>query len=149
LPRYRQLGYDGFEDYNFQNCSDNHFRLADNTLVTNQDSHTGKYSLLVTASQPLTFNSTLNNSCESPECDIQVSEFRSEQNSSNGTSFIVSASNGTAPYQISPEVISGSPLVALGDQNNEILIEVFSENTVVRLTITDSKGCITIYDFKK
>ncbi len=147
--RYRQLGYDGFEDYNFQNCSDNHFRLADNTLVTNQDSHTGKYSLLVTASQPLTFNSTLNNSCETPECDIQVSEFRSEQNSSNGTSFIVSASNGTAPYQISPEVISGSPLVALGDQNNEILIEVFSENTVVRLTITDSKGCITIYDFKK
>ncbi|MBL7898047.1 MAG: hypothetical protein JNJ99_05905, partial [Crocinitomicaceae bacterium] len=52
---YREIGYDGFEDYNFNACSTNvHFGFRDviniSSDVVNTESHTGKYSLKVAAS---------------------------------------------------------------------------------------------------
>ena len=51
---YSQIGFDGFEDYFFDGCTQNvHFGFRDvvNPLVsiTDQESHTGKYSIVVTA----------------------------------------------------------------------------------------------------
>ena len=49
--RYSQMGYDGFEDYNFEGCEENeHFGFRANEAdVSNEKSHTGKYSLKVKA----------------------------------------------------------------------------------------------------
>ncbi len=46
---YRELGYDGFEDYNIGNCNDDHLRFEyiNGVERTNNESHTGKYSLKI------------------------------------------------------------------------------------------------------
>lgn len=51
---YENIGYDGFEDYGFEGCDEGaHFDFRDiegiETLLNNQNSHTGKWSLKVDA----------------------------------------------------------------------------------------------------
>jgi hypothetical protein len=69
--RYRDIGFDGFEDYGFGGCpSSPHFRFdapienANNTtnavLVSDKKSHTGKYSLQVKGGQRSTITKKLN-----------------------------------------------------------------------------------------
>ena len=52
---YRQIGYDGFEDYDFQGCeTKEHFGFRDNTTdanISDLKSHTGKFSLKITAGE--------------------------------------------------------------------------------------------------
>lgn len=47
--RYRESGFDGFEDYGYGNCADDHLSWRENyaTNVINTQSHTGKYSIKV------------------------------------------------------------------------------------------------------
>ncbi len=64
--KYREIGYDGFEDYGFTGtCEVNrHFSFKDavgGQVVPNQ-SHTGKYSIKVNANS----NSTLNKKIACP-----------------------------------------------------------------------------------
>lgn len=51
--RYRQIGFDGFEDYGFNGCTTNtHFSFeGSNGTVNNTQSHTGKYSFKVVNGQ--------------------------------------------------------------------------------------------------
>jgi hypothetical protein len=69
--RYREIGFDGFEDYGFGGCpSSPHFRFnapietTANTnnavLVSDKKSHTGKYSLQVNGGQRSTITKKLN-----------------------------------------------------------------------------------------
>jgi hypothetical protein len=57
--KYSQMGYDGFEDYSFDGCSENeHFGFRDVIVplsdITGNESHTGKYSLKITANGSFT-----------------------------------------------------------------------------------------------
>ncbi|WP_027420968.1 hypothetical protein [Crocinitomix catalasitica] len=49
--QYKEMGYDGFEEYGFGGCSDNaHFGFRDAIAdTTSYKSHTGRYSLKITA----------------------------------------------------------------------------------------------------
>jgi len=56
---YNQMGYDGFEDYNFNGCPTNeHFGFRDvinpQTDISNQHSHTGRHSLIINAGSTVT-----------------------------------------------------------------------------------------------
>ena len=46
---YREAGYDGFEDYDFADCEDDHFnfRVDDADKVTEEEAHTGRKSIKV------------------------------------------------------------------------------------------------------
>ena len=49
---YRQIGYDGFEDYGFEGCTINaHFNFKEvitpATDISDDESHTGRHSLIV------------------------------------------------------------------------------------------------------
>lgn len=60
---YRQIGYDGFEDYHFSGCSSNaHFNFKDVVpieSVTKEQAHTGKYSLKVGGNSIVTLTKIL------------------------------------------------------------------------------------------
>lgn len=44
--RYREIAFDGFEDYKFHGCAENHFSFRkDSALVEKRNSHTGRYSI--------------------------------------------------------------------------------------------------------
>lgn len=46
--KYRELGFDSFEDYNFYGCDQKHFSFREfSNLVTTEKSHTGHYSIEV------------------------------------------------------------------------------------------------------
>ncbi len=48
--QYREIGFDNFEDYEYESCDDDHFSWRDFTPdVQTQESHTGKYSIRVNA----------------------------------------------------------------------------------------------------
>lgn len=51
--KYREIGFDSFEDYNMGNCDKDHFsfRLHDKAKVTNQDAHAGRRSIKVAIGQ--------------------------------------------------------------------------------------------------
>ncbi len=63
---YRQVGYDGFEDYHFSGCATNaHFNFKDVVPLENvtiEQAHTGKYSLKVGQNSIVTLTKIL--SCE-------------------------------------------------------------------------------------
>lgn len=49
--RYAEIGFDGFEDYDFSTCSNDHFSFKEHSgNVTPASSHTGKKSIQVTSS---------------------------------------------------------------------------------------------------
>ncbi len=58
--RYGELGYDGFEDYDYGgNCVDDHFsfrNVASNLTTT--ESHSGRRSIKVSSATPLTLRKT-------------------------------------------------------------------------------------------
>lgn len=57
--KYREIAFDGFEDYDFNTCSDDHFSYKpDKASVANQG-HTGKKSMSVSSENPITVSRTL------------------------------------------------------------------------------------------
>lgn len=63
--KYSEIGFDGFEDYKCDGCAtDNHFNFRENinldTHHSDQESHTGRYSLKVGSGQEVIMNKQLN-----------------------------------------------------------------------------------------
>lgn len=58
--RYREVGFDAMEDYGFNTCVGAHFGFrANNSNLSNQQSHTGKQSLRISVGSPISFTRTL------------------------------------------------------------------------------------------
>ena len=58
--QYRETGFDGFEDYDFGDCEDDHMSWRTfKTNVTNTESHTGKKSIKVSQNQSLKINKVI------------------------------------------------------------------------------------------
>ncbi len=58
--KYREVGFDGMEDYEYQTCVGAHFGFrSEGTSVTSLSSHTGKRSLRVTSSAGISVSKTL------------------------------------------------------------------------------------------
>jgi len=60
--RYTELGYDGFEDYDFEGCNENQhfsFKNAVGNEVSDEHSHTGKYSTRIQGGSSVTLSKTI------------------------------------------------------------------------------------------
>jgi hypothetical protein len=138
--RYRQLGFDGFEDYAFQNCSDNHFRLGGNTLVQ-YEAHSGHYAVKVSQNNPIELSVVLDELCEQKECDIDV-QVLSSTVSESLVLYELTPIGSNAPFTIEFELIAGSPLVDLLANGLGLSIQKNTNGSdQVKIIITDSKGC--------
>jgi hypothetical protein len=58
--KYREIAFDGFEDYSFETCATDHFSFKEfSTSVSTSTSHTGKKSISVSSSEPVSVTRNL------------------------------------------------------------------------------------------
>lgn len=147
--RYRQIGFDGFEDYDFQNCSDNHFRIAAPYMnkLSNQ-AHTGKYSIKVSASDNVVFTKIIETGCEVNSCNLSKRDDL-VTNSNGSTTQTVSFSDGQAPYQMEIELINGSPIYQLNENGNGLIIPNATSAYTLLIKVTDAQGCIKNFQINR
>ncbi len=138
--RYRQLGFDGFEDYAFQNCSDNHFRLGNSALVYNE-AHSGHYSVKVSQNDPIELSVVLNNTCEEKECDIETQILTSSTGEGSAV-YEITPVGSNAPFTLNYEIIAGAPIVGLTSSGLGLSIQKTTNGSdQIKIIITDQKGC--------
>lgn len=151
--RYRQLGFDGFEDYDYDNCSDNHFRVADfGGLISGAESHTGRKSIRVTAGTPVTLSASLVEDCEYDESCMLVEQTITMESCPSGCpeqhleTASLTPSQGVGPYQFDYQIVSGSATIDI-DENGTLFIEnTQSEHLQIIITVTDAAGCVEVID---
>jgi hypothetical protein len=149
--RYRQLGYDGFEDYDYDNCSDNHFRIGEGAEIVTNEAHTGRKSIRVTPGNNVVFSNTFNEDCDEAPCDLQFSIDVTgvDKGTFIRTSTLV-VKGGQLPYSFDYQILEGNASVELGDDGDSLIItdsiEGTPNQTTVRILITDANGCQKIIE---
>lgn len=126
--RYKEIGFDNFEDNDFINCADRHFDFLG--MRTTDVSHTGFYSVKVGGGQKANLRRQLQ-FCEIPGCDLAINE------QSVGNFIGLTIAGGTAPYVFNWDFISGNTNINLvGSQ-----LQLFGTGYTIEVQVTDSKGC--------
>jgi hypothetical protein len=144
--RYRQLGFDGFEDYDYLNCSDNHFKIGENAQIVSEDAHTGRKSIKVNAGSSVVFSNTFIEDCDEKPCDLSASiSVTSIDKGNYSQTSTFTATGGTGPYQYEYQIIQGNPSVELNDNGDGLIIVDALDGspypTSIRIIITDANGC--------
>ena len=133
--KYRELGVDNFEDYGFSVCADNHFRFSQGTpSISNQQSHTGKNSIKVSSTNEATIFKQLVPDCEPTGCNLKITT-----GTTAGTT-TVSTTNGTAPYTMDYDILSGSPSITFPGG----VMTITGAPYKISLTVVDKNGCNAI-----
>ncbi len=143
--RYRELGYNGFEDYDYINCSDNHFKIADETKLVSTESHTGRYSLKVSSGSPITFSADLSNECEIEDCEITASIDSNNVEGLKSSYYLFTG--GVQPYYFEVETINGNINYEFLENSGRLLIQGLA-NSKAKITVRDQEGCYKIFEFK-
>lgn len=131
--RYRDIGYDNFEDYGFSPCADNHFKFTDHTAnVDASKSHTGRKSIKVSQGNVVKMDKPLA-ICSPVVCNLSLTATQM----GSGTEYFYAINNGTGPYDITYNVIYGDPYITLSTNGFTLNGSAFK----VEFVITDAKGC--------
>jgi hypothetical protein len=127
---YKEQGFDGFEDYAYNPCMDDHFKFK-NQVPNNTESHTGRNSLKVLNGYPVIMNKQIAENCEPvSECNIVITL-------TTGDSYTLSLSNATEPVSLSWDIISGTPTLTPITGG----LQIGGCGYTIEFTVTDSKGC--------
>jgi hypothetical protein len=150
--RYRQLGYDGFEDYDYDNCSDNHFRIGEGAEIVTNEAHTGRKSIRVTPGNNIVFSSTFTENCDETPCDLQLLIKVTEVDKGNFVqTSTLDVTGGQQPYSFDYQILEGNASVELSNDGNSLIItngiEGSPNQTTIRILITDANGCQKIIEF--
>jgi hypothetical protein len=151
--RYRQLGFDGFEDYDYDNCSDDHFRLGENAEIVDDIAHTGRKAIKVQAGSPVVFSNVFTEDCEDGPCmKVRTSVSLSQacprcvpSMPAHVNSAQLIPTLGQSPYQFDYDIIEGSPVIILNGNMLEIT-NPSGEHISIKVTVTDSNGCVDIIE---
>lgn len=139
--RYKDIGFDSFEDYDFSPCADNHFKFdKDQITLSKDESHTGNTSIKITAGSSTVLSKNLADSwCDEAECSLDVN-VASTDHIQLGSSFTIGAINGSGVYNMTYQVLVGSPQMLINPLNNSLIIKK-SGTWTVEVTFTDDEGC--------
>lgn len=133
--RYSQLGFDSFEDYDFDNCSDNHFKLGTDGEIVSNRSHSGRHSLKVPSNTELVYTAVIVEDCEEEfVCNLTA------QVTPNGNKRTFTVVTGTAPYQYNLEQISGTSNY-INHPEGFTVTPTAGSTIRYRVVITDANGC--------
>lgn len=137
--RYRELGFDSFEDVAFDDCSDNHFKFTYNLNdLSDEQSHTGRQSIKVSSSSPVVLLKTFENCTPAGSCNLSLEQ--TITSGSNFTQYNVIINGGTAPYLIDYDIINGIYQALIGNSGDGISFKGNGPIYVI-VTITDANGC--------
>ncbi len=134
--QYRELGFDGFEDYNFGGCEDDHFRfeLSNPNQINNRNSHTGRNSIKVTPSRSVSLTKQIDD-CFLIGCDISL-QIQSGQSSGSKQIKVI---NGEPPYNFEWDITEGNPTVTFVSQSE---LGVSGSDWTLKVTVSDANGCV-------
>jgi hypothetical protein len=146
---YKQLGFDGFEDYGNANCTDKHFKMASSTVnLSETESHTGRKSIAVTPATPTTLSAQIVDDCaDVVDCNLQIGI--SAGTRENGYVYQITAINGIAPYQISYELLNGGYSAELTPSGDGLIFSRTGTSALIdaQVSITDANGCVVTKRF--
>lgn len=163
--KYSEIGYDGFEDYNFDGCDENqHFSFKDvNGIQTTEEHfHTGRFSAMLGANSAATLSKTI--SCG--ESEVPCHEI---QGFNVSIEFIeLTPETGYYQYLISPNVVGGQPpfnynwtggsvtgsfadpsltSTSISQDGSTFIIQNFSpqpgDSFCLDVEVTDNQGCVS------
>lgn len=132
--RYRDIGFDNFEDYGFSKCADQHFKFPVGSGIVQTESHSGRRSLKVAGGETVVMAKALQ-VCDPVGCNLDISATHL-----SGTVTDIDITGGSAPYQIDWNVVSGNPSIKFDGANFNSLISTGSGYSV-EIIVLDSKGC--------
>ena len=134
----KQAGFNGFEDYMFESCPDKHFHFGSKTNVTDNDAHTGKYSIKVQSGSPLVLRKQIAEICnKEDECDFSKYIVSSDPVQLK----IMDIDGVTMTY----EVISGSPVPVMTEIPGGISLSFSSSSAYkVEVKLIKNNGCVTV-----
>lgn len=124
----KQLEFASFEDNAYSSCSGQQF-LNGGENVVNTESHTGRNSIRVESGSPLVFEVAYL-SCEK-KCTMYL----------QNVEFNYQVVNGTAPYTMDLDVISGDVDVAMTPSGQLMMLGHIDGGFEIRIQITDANGC--------
>lgn len=132
--KYKESGFDSFEDYDFSDCADNHFRFEkDSVTIDTVQSHTGRRSIKVASSAPAELTRSLA-LCDTSKCNLAFA-FNGSQ---------ITVTGGTGPYAFSWDITKGGFALLLNSSGNGLLFSGMQTSTTtieIYLDVTDGLGC--------
>ncbi|MBS1652277.1 MAG: hypothetical protein JSU07_09735 [Bacteroidetes bacterium] len=139
--RFKEQGFDGFEDYRYNPCVDDHFKFSGND-TSKLESHTGRYSIKVVSGTPKVMSKQINSVCTpTPDCSINLVSVLVPSTTTNN----VTASGGSGNYNFSWVILSGgtnNPQISFTAGN---VIQITSTGPYsIKVTVTDDKNCSQI-----
>lgn len=146
----KQLAFGNFEDFEYSNCMDqgffNQIHLNNQqepipaVNISSSVAHTGRNSIKVAGGTSIIFKNIVS-SCEESVCNLNLTQIAGKNE------FVIS--NGTAPYQIETNLISGSGNADLNP--NGIVTVTYATNQYfeIEVSLTDANGCAAIFKISR
>lgn len=136
--QYKEVGYDGFEDYGFSVCADNHFKFNPNMInIDNNEAHTGFRSVKVTGGTTISLNKQL----DSCNLNIQNCVMDLAYEVIEG-SILVQPIIGTPNYIVDYDIVNGEPVFDYNPLTYTFTINTAEQNYFTMVfSYTDAKGC--------
>ncbi len=133
--RFREIGFTSFEDDDFSECADNHFKFDQDGLVRDgENSHTGVYSVKVSPGNDATFTREIA-WCDPTGCDLSYTYTTTR----NRTAF--TPTGGTPEYVLDWTLVSGQmPQFQVDPVTGAISVNKNRTFTMV-ITWVDAEGC--------
>lgn len=144
--RYRDLAFDGFEDYGFSPCADNHFKFK--ALAGDFDTqtyHTGRTSIKVDAGQSIKMHKQLEPCTIIDPCAAYCVGNTPAGQPGSGS---LSVSGGSGPYSWTWDIKDGNVNFGVSSTSPDVLNYWLPQGAqpsgvyvIADITITDAKGC--------
>ncbi len=134
--RYRETGFTSFEDDNFSECADNHFKFENKGLgLQNTDAHAGMYSIKVDPSNSASLKRELF-WCDQSGCEM-IFEMTYNVDFIN-----ITLTGFTGQFSAGFQIISGNPSVVLNQSGFTIVNPNDGSDFEIEFNAVDEIGCI-------
>lgn len=139
--RYKNVGVDNFEDYDFSPCADNHFKFSSfsGNIVSTQ-SHSGSKSIQVASGTPVTMVKQLLD-CEPLNCTLTLTSVLN----TTTHQYAYTVTGGVAPYTFDWSSTNCDLIVSVDDTGNIIYVNQLTTPCNLTLTVTDKNNCKKIF----
>ncbi|MGQ0829855.1 MAG: hypothetical protein ACT4ON_15820 [Bacteroidota bacterium] len=141
--KYKNIGFDNFEDYDFNECADNHFKFRNhNNNVNAFESHTGNKSIMVTSGAPVNMTKQLLK-CDAVTCSLGLI--------STGTGGAAKAcyivTGGAPPYRFDWTTPGCDMIISINDAGDGICINrsAATNSCIIILSATDKNNCRQVF----
>lgn len=139
--RYKNIGFDNFEDYDFSPCADNHFKFKNfSANITSTQSHSGKKSILVSSTTPVSMVKQLLD-CEPASCKLTIDSVLN----TTTHQYTYTVTGGSAPYTFDWSSSNCDLIVSVPYAENVVYVNQLSTTCYMTLIVEDKNKCRKVF----